>query len=97
MAVILWFNLAFYGGGFKCFVCGEGGDSIHFVQRLFGYEGPLDALDHSSPLPRYGTRIGIDATRKGPGEGHNRPWPDPLVMDGEVEQLVTRRWKEYGL
>ncbi|MCL2479773.1 MAG: menaquinone biosynthesis decarboxylase [Treponema sp.] len=59
-------------------------------------EGPLDALDHSSPLPRYGTRIGIDATRKGPDEGHTRLWPDPLVMDKAVEDLVSRRWKEYG-
>jgi 4-hydroxy-3-polyprenylbenzoate decarboxylase len=59
-------------------------------------EGPLDALDHSSPLPRYGTRIGIDATRKGPGEGHTRPWPEPLTMDRAVEELVSRRWKEYG-
>jgi 4-hydroxy-3-polyprenylbenzoate decarboxylase len=59
-------------------------------------EGPLDALDHSSPLPRYGTRIGIDATRKGPDEGHPRPWPNPLVMDKAVEELVNRRWKEYG-
>jgi 4-hydroxy-3-polyprenylbenzoate decarboxylase len=60
-------------------------------------EGPLDALDHSSPLPRYGTRIGIDATRKGPGEGHTRPWPSPLVMDPAVEELVAGRWAEYGL
>jgi 4-hydroxy-3-polyprenylbenzoate decarboxylase len=59
-------------------------------------DGPLDALDHSSPLPRYGARIGIDATRKGPEEGHNRPWPSPLVMDGEIVRLVDRRWKEYG-
>ncbi|MDR2742862.1 MAG: menaquinone biosynthesis decarboxylase [Treponema sp.] len=59
-------------------------------------EGPLDALDHSSPLPRYGTRVGIDATRKEGGEGHTRPWPDPLVMDRAVEELVSRRWKEYG-
>ena len=60
-------------------------------------EGPLDALDHSSPLPRYGTRIGVDAPRKGPDEGHTRPWPDPLTMDKAVEELVSRRWKEYGL
>jgi 4-hydroxy-3-polyprenylbenzoate decarboxylase len=59
-------------------------------------EGPLDALDHSSPLPRYGTRIGIDATSKDSGEGHSRPWPSALVMDGAVEELVSRRWKEYG-
>ncbi|GHV90903.1 menaquinone biosynthesis decarboxylase [Spirochaetia bacterium] len=59
-------------------------------------DGPLDALDHSSPLPRYGTRIGLDATRKGPDEGHTRPWPDPLVMDTDIVDLVNRRWKEYG-
>ncbi|MDR0718705.1 MAG: menaquinone biosynthesis decarboxylase [Treponema sp.] len=59
-------------------------------------DGPLDALDHSSPLPRWGTRIGIDATRKGPDEGHNRPWPSPLVMDQDIAEQVSRRWKEYG-
>jgi 4-hydroxy-3-polyprenylbenzoate decarboxylase len=59
-------------------------------------DGPLDALDHSSPLPRYGCRIGIDATRKGPDEGHTRAWPSPLVMDSNIEALVSRRWKEYG-
>lgn len=59
-------------------------------------DGPLDALDHSSPLPRYGCRIGIDATRKGPGEGHQRPWPDPLIMDEGISELVNRRWQEYG-
>jgi len=59
-------------------------------------DGPLDALDHSSPLPRYGCRIGIDATRKGPGEGHSRAWPEPLKMDKDIEKIVSRRWKEYG-
>jgi 4-hydroxy-3-polyprenylbenzoate decarboxylase len=60
-------------------------------------DGPLDALDHSSPLPRYGTRLGVDATRKGPDEGHTRPWPDPLVMDDAVKTLVDGRWREYGI
>ena len=59
-------------------------------------DGPLDALDHSSPLPRFGCRIGIDATRKGPDEGHTRPWPSPLDMDRDIEEMVNRRWKEYG-
>jgi len=59
-------------------------------------DGPLDALDHSSPLPRYGCRIAIDATRKGPDEGHLREWPSPLVMDKDIEEMVSRRWKEYG-
>jgi 4-hydroxy-3-polyprenylbenzoate decarboxylase len=60
-------------------------------------DGPLDALDHSSPLPRYGTRLGIDATRKGPEEGHTREWPEPLAMDPAIKDLVSGRWKEYGL
>ncbi|MEN6363960.1 MAG: menaquinone biosynthesis decarboxylase [Rectinema sp.] len=59
-------------------------------------DGPLDALDHSSPQPRYGTRLGIDATRKGPDEGHTREWPDPLAMNPEIVDLVDGRWKEYG-
>jgi len=59
-------------------------------------DGPLDALDHSSPLPRYGCRVGIDATRKGADEGHTRPWPSPLVMSKDIRELVSRRWKDYG-
>lgn len=60
-------------------------------------DGPLDALDHSSPLPRYGARLGIDATRKGPDEGHERPWPEALAMAPSVVDLVNRRWADYGL
>ena len=41
--------------------------------------------------------IGIDATRKIAGEGIVRDWPRDLVMSDAVKQLVTRRWKEYGL
>ncbi|MDR1219395.1 MAG: menaquinone biosynthesis decarboxylase [Treponema sp.] len=60
-------------------------------------DGPLDALDHSSPLPRYGTRLGVDATRKGQEEGHSRPWPPDIAMDADVDALIDRRWNEYGL
>lgn len=60
-------------------------------------DGPLDALDHSSPLPCYGTRIGVDATRKGPEEGHTRAWPKALVMDAAIKERVSRRWNEYGI
>lgn len=60
-------------------------------------EGPLDALDHSSPRPRYGTRLGVDATRKLSEEGHDRPWPDALKMDERITRLVDGRWREYGL
>src|SRR5665648_266861 len=60
-------------------------------------EGPLDALDHASNTPHYGSRVGIDATRKWPGEGHTRKWPDDIEMSPEMKDLVSEKWKEYGL
>jgi len=59
-------------------------------------EGPLDVLDHSAPLPLFGAKMGIDATKKWPAEGHNREWPADIVMDQATRELVSRRWKEYG-
>lgn len=60
-------------------------------------DGPLDALDHSSPLPHYGSKLGIDATVKGPWEGHDREWPEEIEMDQATKDLVDRKWQEYGL
>ena len=56
--------------------------------------GPIDSLDHSSRLPNYGSKMGIDATRKWPSEGFTRPWPEELRMDPEIVARVTGRWKE---
>lgn len=63
----------------------------------FVVKGPLDALDHSSPTPRYGSKMGIDATRKWPEEGHPRPWPEEILMSEEVKRRVDTLWKELGL
>ncbi|MBL8879843.1 MAG: UbiD family decarboxylase [Phycisphaerales bacterium] len=60
-------------------------------------DGPLDILDHASPGCGVGSKIGWDATRKWPAEGAVRTWPDELEMSPEIRELVTRRWKEYGL
>jgi 4-hydroxy-3-polyprenylbenzoate decarboxylase len=60
-------------------------------------EGPLDALDHASNTPYYGTRLGIDATKKWPSEGHTRPWSDDVEMSKEIKEKVDARWKEYGI
>lgn len=60
-------------------------------------KGPLDVLDHSSPMPRFGSKLGIDATKKWAEEGHSREWPDDIEMDEAVRALVDRRWKEYGI
>ncbi len=59
--------------------------------------GPVETLDHASRLPWYGSKMGVDATRKWKEEGFQRPWPDPIVMSPEVKALVDRRWAEYGL
>lgn len=60
-------------------------------------EGPLDDLDHAANFPRYGSKMGIDATRKTREEGMTRNWPDELFMSDEIRNLVDSRWKEYGL
>ncbi len=60
-------------------------------------EGPVDDLNFASPLPRYGTKMGIDATRKWREEGFNRPWPDDIVMDEAVKQRVDELWERLGL
>jgi len=59
--------------------------------------GPVDSLDHASRLPDYGSKMGVDATRKWPTEGFTRPWPDEITMDAETKRRVTERWREFGL
>jgi 4-hydroxy-3-polyprenylbenzoate decarboxylase len=59
-------------------------------------DGPLDILDHSCPQIGFGGKMGIDATRKGPGEGFVRPWPDEIKMNHQIQKKVEERWKEYG-
>jgi 4-hydroxy-3-polyprenylbenzoate decarboxylase len=60
-------------------------------------EGPLDALDHASPLPLQGTRLGIDATKKTPLDGHTRPWPDDIEMDEKVVAHIDEIWDSLGI
>ena len=55
--------------------------------------GPVDSLDHASRLANYGSKMGIDATRKWPTEGFTRPWPDEIVMDAKTKALVDSKWK----
>jgi len=55
--------------------------------------GPVDSLDHAARLPNYGSKMGIDATRKWSTEGFARPWPDEIVMDAKTRALVDGKWK----
>ncbi|PYV61446.1 MAG: menaquinone biosynthesis decarboxylase, partial [Acidobacteria bacterium] len=55
--------------------------------------GPVDSLDHASRLSNYGSKMGIDATRKWTSEGFTRPWPDEILMDANTKALVNAKWK----
>jgi 4-hydroxy-3-polyprenylbenzoate decarboxylase len=59
--------------------------------------GPIDSLDHASRLVNYGSKMGVDATRKWPGEGFTREWPEVLRMTPEVKKKVDDLWKRAGL
>ena len=59
--------------------------------------GPVDQLDHSSRLPNFGSKMGIDATRKWKSEGFDRPWPRELQMSEEVRKRIDRLWPGLGL
>jgi 4-hydroxy-3-polyprenylbenzoate decarboxylase len=59
--------------------------------------GPIDSLDHASRLANYGSKMGIDATRKWRAEGFERPWPAMLEMDKETKAKVDAVWARLGL
>ena len=59
--------------------------------------GPVDSLDHASRLPNFGSKMGIDATRKWPTEGFTRPWPEEIRMDEETRRRVDAIWNSLGL
>jgi len=60
-------------------------------------EGPLDVLDHGSSHARWGSKVGIDATRKWPEEGYERGWPEELAMDPMVSARIDALWPQLGL
>ena len=51
--------------------------------------GPVDTLDHAQRMQDYGSKMGIDATRKWAAEGFTRPWPDEILMDDATKSLRT--------
>jgi 4-hydroxy-3-polyprenylbenzoate decarboxylase len=59
--------------------------------------GPVDSLDHASRLPNYGSKMGVDATRKWKAEGFDRPWPAMIEMDRATKAKVDTMWAKLGL
>src|SRR6266852_1512717 len=60
------------------------------VQFVFG---PMDTLDHAARMQDYGSKMGIDATRKWVSEGFTRPWPDEIRMDELTKAKIDAIWK----
>ena len=59
--------------------------------------GPIDVLDHASRGFTYGSKMGIDGTRKWKEEGFTREWPDKIVMDEATKARVDAMWRELGI
>ena len=59
--------------------------------------GPVDSLDHAARLPNYGSKMGIDATRKWGAEGFFRPWPQLIEMDAATKARVDALWKKLDI
>jgi 4-hydroxy-3-polyprenylbenzoate decarboxylase len=59
--------------------------------------GPVDVLDHASRAFTYGSKMGIDATRKWPEEGFTREWPGRIVMDEGTRRTVDGMWAGLGI
>ncbi len=63
---------------------------------LLAERTPIDYLDFASPVSGLGSKMGIDATNKWPGET-SRGWGTPIAMDAEVKRRVDALWGELGL
>lgn len=57
---------------------------------------PIDYLDFASPVSGLGSKMGLDATNKMPGET-DREWGEPIAMDDKVKQRVDDLWNELGI
>jgi 4-hydroxy-3-polyprenylbenzoate decarboxylase len=72
-------------------------NNINPDRDLVIVSGPLDDLDHATPTPKFGSKLGIDATQKGPLEGYHRGWPPDIEMSPEIKALVDRKWRDYDI
>ena len=59
--------------------------------------GPADVLDHATSEIAIGSKLGIDATKKLPGEGFKRPWPPLIKMDENVRKKIDSLFSAPGV
>jgi len=73
------------------------GNNVAPQRDCFFTKGPIDVLDHASEFFAYGSKMGIDATKKWPEEGFTREWPPDIVMSKDVKKRVDEMWSRLGL
>lgn len=73
------------------------GNQIDPKRDIIFVDGPVDVLDHAAPVMGYGSKMGIDATRKWSTEGFEREWPDPIAMDEATKKYIDSVWEKLGL
>ena len=71
-------------------------DCRQTIRTAFGRQVEIDYLDFASPVAGLGSKMGLDATNKWPGET-SREWGTPIVMDAAVKQRVDAMWQDLGL
>jgi 4-hydroxy-3-polyprenylbenzoate decarboxylase len=59
--------------------------------------GPVDTLDHAARRQDFGSKMGIDATRKWPEEGYTGRWPDEIKMDDATKKRVDTLWNQLKI
>ena len=72
-------------------------NNLDASQDIIFASGPVDDLDHAAPLPKFGSKVGLDATAKGPMEGRTREWPPDIIMSEDIKALVDTKWEHMGL
>lgn len=73
------------------------GNNIDPRRDVVFSEGPADVLDHAAQEPGFGSKMGVDATRKWKEEGFEREWPEEIEMTEEVKKRVDAIWGALGI
>lgn len=73
------------------------GNNIEPKRDTIFSDGPVDVLDHAAPVLGYGSKLGIDATRKWRSEGFEREWPTAIVMDKKTKSYIDSIWSKLGI
>lgn len=73
------------------------GNHIDPKRDMIFVEGPADVLDDAALILGYGSKVGIDATRKWRAEGLERARPHAIVMNQETQRYIDSIWAKLGL